>query len=151
MKLDTRQLDKLIRQLKKDPPILKVGVIGDKGARNSKTKTTNATIGAKHEMGIDVAQRSWLRMPLIEHFEKYLAKSGAFGVKSFEIVLKTGSLAPWLAKAGIVAESVIGDAFDTGGFGKWAKWRGGYTNRTGKILVDTQQLRNSVTSQVDGK
>jgi phage gpG-like protein len=141
--MDTKALDKLIKSLK-NPPMAKVGILG-----NNRKEGSNAEIGAKHELGLDgMPVRSFLRMPLIEHLQENLEKSQAFDEDVLKKVVKAGDVTEWLKKVITVAEAVIREGFQTGGYGKWPAWRGGYSNRTGLVLVDTQQLRDSITSEV---
>lgn len=145
--LNDRNLNQLIKALSGNMPVAKLGVIGSKKRKDS--VDTNAAIGAKHEFGADgMPIRSWLRMPLTDYYQKYLDKADTFTEETLKEILKTRSFVPFVEKLAIVGEGIIADGFDTGGFGKWPKWSGGYTNNTGSVLVDTQQLRNSVTSEV---
>ncbi len=144
---NTDGLDALIKAMK-DPPVASVGVLGDKDGRSD--DNSNATIGAKHEFGDPAANlpiRSWLRMPIIDHLSEYLMKSDAFKPMVLKVILKTASIKIWVEKIGITAEAAIADAFDTGGFNKWRpsimKFK-----KNHQTLVETQQLRNSVTSVV---
>lgn len=139
--MDTKNLDALIKSLKGELPKVKVGILGD---------SRNATIGAAHEFGTSkLPRRSFLRVPIADHFEKYMESSGIFTRESLEKVIEDRSMIPWLTRMGILAEKIVAEAFSTGGFGKWAKWKNpNYENNTGQILIDTQQLRNSITSEV---
>ncbi|AFC22572.1 hypothetical protein phi1422_0052 [Bdellovibrio phage phi1422] len=128
-------------------PTAKVGVLSGKNSRED--SNSNATIGLKHEMGIGVAKRSWLRMPLILKYDEYLRQAGFNEDKVIEQIIEGASFKEMVAKMGIIGVTVIQDAFSTGGFGKWKPHAKGYTNNTGMILVDTQQLRNSIISQVE--
>lgn len=174
---NTKSLDGLIKALKGNMSKARVGILGSgqtarnkelEGARGHANETgrsvnaarkapksnyevaTNAAIGAVHEFGgPKMPQRSFLRVPISQNLQKYLENSGAFGKDELARVIKEASLLPWLKRIATVAETIVHDAFDTGGFGKWAKWKTkGYENNTGQILVDTQQLRNSITSDV---
>jgi hypothetical protein len=53
--MDTRALDKLLRSLKGNMPIARVGVLGSKTVRTETDDEapTNAEIGVKHEFGMD--------------------------------------------------------------------------------------------------
>lgn len=146
--LNTKQLDQLLKALKTNMKRVRVGILGGKVARSS-SYANNATIGAFHEFGTaKMPMRSFLRMPISEHMQAALEKAGAFTKDAAKQVLKEASLGPWLDRVGALAVGVVMDAFDTAGFGKWPKWSKGYSNNTGQILVDTQQLRNSITSEV---
>jgi phage gpG-like protein len=143
---NTDGLDKLLKALKK-PPSIKVGILGSNDSRNGKA-SSNATVGAAHEFGTStLPQRSFLRVPLSDNLSKALQKAGLLEKKVIAEAVKTGSLIKLLKQIAITAEAVVLDAFDTGGDGKWKP-----SNMTKKknqqTLVETQQLRNSITSEV---
>lgn len=167
--LNTKNLDGLLKSLKSNMRKARVGILGEKTVRNNalpegKTKSvnaagarpkkfdasTNAAIGAIHEFGIPgkMPVRSFLRVPIAEHLNKELENSKAFSDEEMKNVIKEGSTGPWLQRIGILAEKIVMTAFETGGYGKWPKWKKGYENNTGDILVDTQQLKRSITSDV---
>lgn len=144
--LDTKGLDNLIKALGEEQPIGRIGVLGNGNQR--KDENSNAEIGAKHEFGDDkLPIRSWLRMPLIDKMQDALDSSGAFDKEASRQVVQEKSVTPWLKKVMIVAEGVVLDAFATGGFGKWKPSNMKY-KKNHQTLVETQQLRNSVTSEV---
>lgn len=138
--VDTRKLDQFIRALVKGKKSkVRVGVSGGR----------NATIGMYHEFGTStIPQRSFLRMPLSEVFPEVLEKSGAFDKSTLKEVADTASIKPWLRKIALLAEATIQEAFDTGGFGKWAPHSPNTHSTTGQLLVDTGQLRNAVFVEV---
>lgn len=147
--LKTQGLDKLIKAFKGKLPVARVGIIGTSENSRSGGGLTNAMIGAKHEFGaLGMPMRSFLRIPIAENMQSFLGKSGAFTKEVLKDVIKTGSLVPWLTKIGIVGEAIVAEGFASNGFGKWAPWRGSYQSRTGNILVDSTQLKNSITSDV---
>lgn len=142
-------LDKVIKALKKKPPLIKVGILGDKNQRTD-SKLTNAQVGATHEFGTHrLPQRSFLRMPLGEHLMPALENSGAFDQGVLDDVVKSGSMEAWSKNVAAVAEGVVLDAFDSGGFGAWIPSDMRFKNNH-QTLVETQQLRNSITSEVEG-
>ena len=148
--LKLKGLEQIAKSLRTSKiPKIKVGIIGNSAARSG-GKTSNATIGAIQEFGTStIPMRSFLRVPLAEELPKRLQASGAFDKHSLDETLKIGSLVPFMKKVAVVAEEVVLGAFDTGGYGKWAPWKDPtYENNTGMLLVDTQQLRNSVTAEV---
>jgi phage gpG-like protein len=147
IKLNIKPLEHLINSFRGKLPIVRVGILGDTARNKGKS---NAEVGAAHEFGTSkLPIRSFLRMPLTDYLNKYLDDSGAFDKNSLNKVVKNGSLIPWMEKVAVVAENVVMDAFDTKGFGKWPSWKNpNYMNNTGQVLVDTQQLRNSITSEV---
>ncbi len=140
-------LNKLAKLLKQSLGRVRVGVLGENAAR-SDGELNNAQIGSWHEFGTSqLPVRSFLRVPLQTRFRKAMDASGAFDKASLREVLRQGSFVPWLKKAGIVAEGVVLEAFDTGGFSKWPV--SDMANKTNhQTLVETGQLRNSITSEV---
>jgi hypothetical protein len=142
------KLKDLIKSLEKNFTV-KVGILGDKSSRSD--GMSNAEIGMKHEFGEDnMPQRSFLRMPISTEFKNKLEGSQKF-FQNKELekqIIEEKSLKPVFEKLGIVAETVIKEAFATGGFGKWKAHSPGYKNNTGQILVDSTQLRDSITSEV---
>lgn len=139
----SEKLDNLLKAFKKVPTV-KVGIMGESDTRSD--GLSNATIGAIHEFGFGVPMRSFLRMPLISGLSETIEEN--LDVK-IDAVADEGSVEPLMRKIGIMSEELVRKAFDTGGNGKWPKWTTpGYTNNTGQLLVDTQQLRDSITSAV---
>lgn len=151
-------LDKLLKALHAKPPVTRVGILGSSthyaqlkaGQSMPKHVPTNAEVGAAHEFGTTtIKQRSFLRMPVTDGLQKEMESSGLFDYDVIRDVLKEGTVKPWMNKVAICAEACIADAFDTGGNGKWPAWKNSnYSNNAGQLLVDTQQLRNSITSEV---
>jgi phage gpG-like protein len=149
--INVKGLDQLLKALKAGPPIARVGILGDKTARSGDGSfQTNAEIGAAHEFGTSkMPARSFLRVPISQNLQKEMENSGALDKKTLNEVVKQGSVLPWVKKIAILAEGIVADAFDTGGFGKWPGWKNpNYTNNSGQLLVDTKQLRDSITSEV---
>lgn len=155
IELKTKGLDQLIKAFKGKIPVARVGILGDSarevvqvqsksGSFTSKQGPTNAEVGAAHEFG----QRSFLRAPLIENLNNQVKKSGGFDDAALKEVIKTGSIMTWMKKIAVIAENVVGHAFDTGNDGKWKQHAPGYTNNTGQILVDSEQLKRSISSEV---
>ncbi len=167
--LNTKALDGLLKALKNNMSRVRVGILGSSGknTRNNfqvpggrsvnATKgnapkykfdvETNAAVGALHEFGTSkLPMRSFLRMPITEKLSGELENSKAFTEDALKEVVKQGTMLAWLYDLAALAEKIVSDAFDTGGFGKWPKTK--RENNTGQTLVDTQQLRNSITSEV---
>lgn len=144
-------LDRLEKAFKKIP-VVNVGILGD-GSRGAggKVANNNASIGAVHEFGsVNVPQRSFLRIPLIDHLDKRLKKEGVLSKKSIAEAVKNGSVQMVMAQIGVVAEGIVLEAFDTNGFGKWAPLRPSTlsSKKNQQTLVETGQLRNSITHEV---
>jgi hypothetical protein len=150
----------------------RVGILGSKTDRRMKG-TTNAEVGFIHEVGApakNIPQRSWLRMPLRLKSKEILKEAMAGAVS----LMTAGKIKLMYQRLGIAAENAIQAAFDTGGFGAWAplkyktlmeKLRKGPIKdlsmrhslageqigegaRHASILIDTAQLRRSVSSKV---
>lgn len=138
-------LNNLLKALSDDrAPKARVGVLGSKDGR--KQGNSNATIGLKHEMGVDGAEiRSFLRMPITDELQRFLDNSGLFTKELLQQVIEAGSVEAWVSKIGIVAEAVVAEGFATGGFGKWKPSNMKYKT-VHQTLIETQQLRNSITS-----
>ena len=152
--LELRGLEQLMKALKPtQAPVAKIGILGSSATRNSASNEslTNADIGAQHEFGTSsIPQRSFLRVPIADNLDQEMTKGGLFDQDTLSLVIKQASLKPWLQKVAICAEACVADAFATGGDGKWPAWKQqGYTNNSGQLLVDTGQLRDSITSEVD--
>lgn len=145
-------LHKFLSALKAKPPMARVGILGGHDARDTGTGgTSNATIGAAHEFGTSkLPMRSFLRIPLSYHLSKVLEQSGAFTDDALKHVVAGKTLVPWLEKVGIEAVGIVLDAFDTAGGGSWAPLNPDTMKRkrVKQILVETQQLRNSITYEV---
>ena len=161
----TDGLDRLAKALKDDLSRVRVGVLGSRTVRNESSPSspkgaprkpspaagepTNASIGAKHEFGeAGMPRRSFLRVPIEELLQAKLDSSGMFGKAEMQEVLAQGSFEPWLDKVGAIAVGIVTEGFETGGYGEWAPWKDGYHSKGGQILVDTAQLKNSITFEV---
>lgn len=97
--------------------------------------------------GAEIPERSFLRMPLMDHLEDKAALIGAGVVSSL-----VGDDTPKGATdaLGLAAVSTVREAFATQGFGQWQEnspatiaFKGGQANP----LIATGQLRDSITSQ----
>lgn len=149
--LKTPGLDALIKALKTKPPQARVGILGTKTNRSSKSSketATNATIGAAHEFGTSkLPERSFLRIPISDHLQSYMENSGALDKETLDAVIKEKTIIPWMTKVAILAERIVLDAFDSGGFGKW-KPSNMENKKVQQTLVETRQLERSITHEV---
>ena len=150
--------------------LVKVGILGNKAHAKHRqdagelkksgghkvgtqaSELTNADIGLRHEKGVKaerLPRRSWLVEPLQDHLPDYFKK---LGEKAIEQIVKTRAVQAY-KELGIICEQIIQKGFETGGYGKWQ----GLSRMTialkgsSQILVDTGQLRKSVTSEVVSK
>jgi hypothetical protein len=146
-------LQNLIQSLNGDLPRAKVGVLGKESDRGGNLvkyaeDITNADVGLKHEFGTEnLPQRSFLRIPITEHLQKFLNKSGAFSTDALKEIMQARSFEPFIRKLGVVGESIVLEGFDSGGFGKWKPSNMKF-KKNHQTLVETQQLRNSIASEV---
>ena len=160
---------RLIENSKKiNKAYVKVGVLAAKSGREASKDTednenlTNVEIGLLHEFGdvegeIEkfgsyeeaVPIRSFIKMPL-EHKKDFLLKS--MNKKMIKAALVMGNVKKALEILGVEAENVIQEAFESGGFGKWAPLAPSTIEKKGSaaILIETGQLRRSISSQVVG-
>lgn len=146
--LEVKGLDQLLKALKAAPPKCRVGILGDKDKRTQGNAPSNAEVGAAHEFGTSILpQRSFLRVPISENLQKRMESSGALDKKVLADVIRQGSILPWMKKIAILAEGIVADAFNTGGFGKW-KPSNMSEKKNHQTLVETHQLRDSITSEV---
>jgi phage gpG-like protein len=122
-------------------------------AKPSKTDAstlTNAQIGTIHEFGSvsrGIPARSFLWMPLSLHLMDEVNKKASV----INNHLNMADIFKCYQLLGIIAENVVQEAFETGGFGHWQKLKAATIARKGgseAILIDTAQLRKSITSRV---
>lgn len=134
-------------------PQAKVGVLGGKDARAG--GNSNASIGMKHEFGevvefggktFKLPVRSFLRIPIIENMQKYLENAG-LNDSVVKDAIKSKSMIDFVKKIGLVGEQIVSDAFSSSGFGRWKPSNMAF-KKNHQTLVETQQLRNSITSEV---
>lgn len=153
--LELKGLDKLIRALKAKTPTIRVGVLGGKASREenevgdkAEASLNNAEIGAMHEFGTSkTPQRSFLRVPIADNLQREMEKAGALDEDVMTEVIKSGSLIGWCKKIAVLAEGIVAGAFGSGGYGKWQPSDMSH-KKNHQTLVETQQLRNSITSEV---
>ena len=114
------------------------------------SELTNAEIGAIHEFGRNskprIPQRSFLWMPLKLYLQDYVNKKASV----FNRYITLADHHKMYELLGITAENVVQAAFQSGGFGNWEDISEYTKQRKGsdKILIDTSQLRKSITSRV---
>ena len=116
------------------------------------SEETNADIGLKMEKGSKaerIPARSWLVNPLEDHLKEYFEK---IGQDAIDLIISQKIYKNYV-NLGAICEQIIQKGFETGGYGKW-KALSAFTianKGSSQILVDTGQLRNSVTSTVVAK
>jgi phage gpG-like protein len=132
----------------------KIGIIGSE-AKKDHDGITNVELGLKHEFGSNtgkIPERSFLRMP-IKKKRKKIAEALEKKQKEFKQNIIDGNIKKNYQILGIAAEAIVQEAFETGGFGNWQKLSPYTIARKGSsaILIDTAQLRKSISSKVVGK
>ncbi len=110
---------------------------------------TNADIGLAHEVGVksrNLPRRSWLKEPLEDHLSQHFAKLGKVAIE--KMLFANYQIA--YAQLGVIGEIIVQKGFETGGYGKWKPLKAATIAAKGSdaILIDTAQLRRSVTSEV---
>jgi hypothetical protein len=152
VKYDLKRLDTFVNGLSKKY-FVQVGIMGGKNMRPG-DESTNAGVGAKHEFGSfsdHIPQRSFLRMPLFMMTARIMKDTS----KNSLTALVKGDFKQVFANLGIACETVIGIAFDTRGLGTW-KPLTQYTidrkiSNNPAPLINTSQLRKSITSKVENQ
>ena len=129
---------------------VKVGILADGKAAESHGEIDNATLGVVHELGSikrRIRARSWLRMPLESRKGELIKFLRSDRVKA---LIGEGKIKEVFKLLGLKAEAIIDSAFRSGGFGQWADLKESTIKEKGSaaILIDTSQLRRSVTSEV---
>ena len=154
IKLNLKGMDHLNALLKSvGAKYIKVGILGTTNQRPT-GEMSNAEIGFIQEFGRyekpRIEARSFLRMPLREHLMEKLEKSKTFKKENVEKAIATGNGDKLTKQLGALGEQVVFEAFETSGWGKW-KPNAPFTvamKGSDKPLIDTGELRKSITSQV---
>lgn len=128
---------------------VKVGILSKKNARTGAVDQSNASIGMIHEFGSysrNIPERSFIKMPLTVKSADLVKEIKRLAEEN----IVEGSLRPVLKKIGKAAETIIGEAFASGGFGTWDSISDITARRKGSeaILIETSQLQRSITSAV---
>lgn len=139
-----------VRELAKQMKIattheVNIGIAQDVGQYSNGEKIVD--VGRKHEFGIGVPRRSFLRMPFIveqKTIDKAIVTSWKKITEGKSTALKEFGI------LGIIGQNISKDAFATGGFGKWEKLKPGTEKAKGSddILIDTGKLVQSITNWV---
>lgn len=154
VEIDTKFLDKFIKGISKRAYV-DIGILEGDVHPNSEVST--AFIGAVHEFGTDragrgnnttIPERSFIRMPL----EKKGEEIQKYGEHNLENNLANGDIESILSLLGEGAVAQIQLAFETGGFGTWAKLSEVTIDLKGSssILIDQGVLRKRISYKVGG-
>ena len=143
---DLSQLRDLTKQIKiATTHEVNIGIAQDIGQYPNGEKVVD--VGRRHEFGIGVPRRSFLRMPFIvkqKTIDKAIATSWKKITDGKSTALKEFGI------LGIIGQNISKDAFATGGFGKWEKLKPATVKAKGsdEILLDTSKLVQSITNWV---
>ena len=143
---DLSQLRDLTKQIKiATTHEVNIGIAQDIGQYPNGEKVVD--VGRRHEFGIGVPRRSFLRMPFIVKqniIDKAISTSWKKIVEGESQTIKEFGI------LGIVGQNISKDAFATGGFGKWEKLKPATIKAKGsvEILLDTSKLVQSITNWV---
>jgi phage gpG-like protein len=149
VKIDLAGFEKIRETLGKDYYV-KVGVLGNaKNVRNG-DGITNAEAAVIHIFGSvtnNIPPRDFLVMPIETHAKEIVQFLDTSKVKR---LITEGKIVDVYKSLGVIAEGYVLGAFASGGYGKWPALKDATVRRKGssKPLIDTGQLRRSVTSQV---
>lgn len=154
VKAEFKKLLNCIKILKTGMPSVKVGILGSTNGR-TQGEQTNAEIGFTNEFGKitghkRIPERSFIRMPLKTKFNAKLKTKKSLTGPELEKAIVEGKTEEFATKVGLVAEEVIQEAFATNGFGMWEPNAPMTIELKGSDspLIDTGQLRRSITSKV---
>ena len=153
---DFTKLNKLVENLSKKL-FVDIGVLGETN-KTVEGGLTIAGIGAVHEFGTDKAgrsndisipERSFIRMPL-ETGQDSIEKTIEPKIKQY---IAEENIEGLFKLIGIAGEARIKEAFETAGFGTWEANAPSTIKSKGSDspLIDTGELRKSITSKVGGK
>ena len=143
---DLSQLREITKQIKiATTHEVNIGIAQDIGQYPNGEKVVD--VGRRHEFGIGVPRRSFLRMPFIvkqKTIDKAIATSWKKITDGKSTALKEFGI------LGIIGQNISKDAFASGGFGKWEKLKPATEKAKGsaEILLDTSKLVQSITNWV---
>jgi hypothetical protein len=153
VKSDFSKLDNFMKALHSNY-VVRVGIMGAKNARSDSNGQSNADIGFIHEYGRPqtggrpaIPERSFLRMPILVKAQRIIQETIAAGSSKH---LAKGDMKAVMVDLGIACERAILDAFESAGFGSWAR-NTAYTlahKKGDSPLIDLGFLRKSITSEV---
>jgi len=140
---------KIIEDALKDSFKTRVGILGAKASQTHEGGMTNVEVGSIHEYGSisrNIPSRSFLRMPLEAKVWEWVKKNK----DRYYEMLKINKLRKWYVALGLEAEAIVDEAFTTRGFGRWSPLKKSTIEAKGSDmpLIDTGQLRKSISSQV---
>ena len=150
-KFDLGKLNQIVGNIE-NKYVAKVGILGNNNQRDGNESLTNSQIGATHEYGSfsqNIPRRSFLKDPLFKIKKKQLMEDTIKIINKHIADDNGGKII--FKKLGLAGEAIVKTAFATGGFGTWKPLSPLAVARKGsdRILIDTAQLRKSITSKVE--
>lgn len=143
-------LNELVNQLGSEY-VARVGILENKATSpHADSELTNGEIGVVHELGSEtrnIPPRSFLRLPVETKGKEIMS---AMGGKTIQAAIEAKQYKTAYALLGVVAEGYVKQSFATSGYGQWAALKPATVKAKGssRPLIDTGQLRRSVTSDV---
>lgn len=151
--LRLRKIPKIYKEMKQ-VETLYVGILGAEASDiHNNSDLTNAQIGAIQEFGSvanNIPARSFLRQPLHNHLGKVIRNWQS----RFAKALVNNTVNEFMHKLGEMAVNIIHEAFESGGFGRWAENKPSTLRAKApetKPLINTRQLRDSITYRISRK
>ena len=148
VKGNTDGLDRMLKNVS-SKLVAKIGIFG--GGDREEGELSNVEVGASHEFGVfskNLPRRSFLRDP-ISLKRKELIKKAESIIK--DNIDKEGGDKRIFEIIAAYGEKIVQEAFETGGYGTWQPLSQGTINSKGssQILIDSAQLRKSITRKVE--
>lgn len=147
---DLSQLEELVKELG-GMWVARVGILGNNAATpHANAGLTNSELGVIHEFGSlsrNIPPRSFLRMPVEVKQKEIVQGMASYRTKN---ALENGNIKRVYQDLGLYAEGFVKQAFASGGFGTWKGNAESTIAQKGsdRPLIDTAQLRRSITSDV---
>jgi len=130
--------------------VAKVGIFSGENQRDDGS-LTNAQIGATHEFGSfskGIPRRSFLKDPITIKRKELIKKAKQIIDANID---KEGGDKKIFELLGIYGESIVQEAFESGGFGTWQSLSSNTETNKGssQILIASSQLRKAIISKTD--
>lgn len=148
VKGNTDGLDRMLKNVS-SKLVAKIGIFG--GGDREEGELSNVEVGASHEFGVfskNLPRRSFLRDP-ISLKRKELIKKAESIIK--DNIDKEGGDKRIFEIIAAYGEKIVQEAFETGGYGTWQPLSQETIDGKGssQILIDSAQLRKSITRKVE--
>lgn len=150
IEFDDKKLQDLKRILENKYSV-KVGVLNGGDYKDDKNNITVAGYGAVNEFGSikrNIPERSFIRAPLLTKLGKSIVENKNY-LK--DVIDKQGDMKKVYERLGILAKTIIFNAFETSGDGKWELDKPATVKRkkSSKPLIDKARLIKSIDYEVE--